>query len=122
METTGTTNKPYDLTAIKAMCDNNISFLNKLLVVFTDNLAIDLNAMKEAASVNNWPEVGQMAHKMKSSLMHFGVVSLKDTIAGLEHYGNSSEQALNGLVIEFESVVNSVIIHLKQEFPDVFNQ
>jgi len=119
---TKTNSKPYDLTTILAICDNNQPFLEKLLVVFADNVALDMQTLKQAASAGNWYEVGQLAHKMKSSLTHFGVNSLKDTISKLEHYGNSDAATLNLLVAEFDSVVSEVLVQLKQEFPTVLNK
>jgi HPt (histidine-containing phosphotransfer) domain-containing protein len=114
--------KPYDLTMINAMCDGNTPFLEKLLQVFVDNIAQDTRAIKEAAGEGNWAEVGQLAHKMKSSLAHFKVDSLKDTIRGLEHPGNTDTQTLNTYVADFEIVINDVLTNLKQEFPAVFNK
>jgi len=121
MDTNSSTGKPYDLTMINAMCDGNTQFLEKLLLVFADNIVKDTQEMKVAASAGNWTEVAQLAHKMKSSLGHFKVDSLKDTIRGLEHPGNTDVNTLNTYVADFENVINAVITNLKQEFPQVFN-
>ena len=81
--------KPYDLTEVKAMCDDNIPFLEKLVAVFMETLRTELANVKHGAAENNWEMVGKAAHKIKPSLVHFSITSLKDVIFGLEHYENS---------------------------------
>jgi HPt (histidine-containing phosphotransfer) domain-containing protein len=114
-----TGNKPYDLTEIKAMCDNNMSFLERLLVVFTDTLKTELANVKQGAAEGDWETVGKAAHKIKPSLIHFNVTSLTDVIFGLEHHENSNPEQLNALVVRLESVLTDVLVNLKEEFPDV---
>lgn len=112
--------KPYDLSMIYAISENNPDFLEKLIAVFSATTASDNVLVKEAAANGNWAEVAQLVHKMKSSLNHFQVSSLKETIAMLEHYENSSVAELNLRVLEFNSIVNNVLVHLRAEFPNSF--
>lgn len=110
-------NKPYDLAGIKAMCDDNISFLERLVAVFQETLQTELAVVKQGAAEGNWEIVGKAAHKIKPSLIHFGITSLKDVIAGLEHYENSDQAHLNTLVTKLDDVINDVLVNLKVEFP-----
>jgi HPt (histidine-containing phosphotransfer) domain-containing protein len=114
------TNKPYDLTTIYAISDNNPEFLEKLLLVFTDAVGNDITALKVAANNNDWPEVGQLAHKIKPSLSHFGITSLTDIIRGLEHNSGTDPSYLKAMVIQLDNVMNNVLMGLKEEFPAVF--
>jgi HPt (histidine-containing phosphotransfer) domain-containing protein len=113
--------KPYDLTMINAISDNNHDFFNKLLLMFYDTVAADMAIAKTAASENKWAEVAQLAHKMKTSLTHFGVYSVKAIIVNLEHYENIPTERLKALVLEMDQIVNDVFFNLKEEFPDTFN-
>lgn len=112
-------NKPYDLTEIKAMCDDNTAFLEKLLVVFMETLKTELANVKEGAAAGDWERVGKAAHKIKPSLIHFSITSLKDVVTGLEHYQNSDPAHLQTLVVKLEEVINDVLVNLKAEFPGV---
>ena len=112
-------NKPYDLTTIYAISDGNTEFLNQLLVVFTDSVGQDLNIMKQAAANSNWVEVGQVAHKIKPSLSHFGITSLVEVIRGLEHNNGGDPQTLMMLTNKLIAVMDEVLAGLKSEFPDV---
>jgi HPt (histidine-containing phosphotransfer) domain-containing protein len=110
-------NKPYDLTEIKAMCDDNTAFLEKLVAVFVETINTELTVVKEGAAAGNWEVVGKAAHKVKPSLIHFGITSLKDVILGLEHYQNNDAAHLKVLAAKFEEVMNEVLVNLKAEFP-----
>jgi len=114
--------KLYDLTSIYAICDKNPQFMEKLLQVFVDNLATDLHMLNSAADVGNWDEVSSIAHKMKPSLSHFGVTSLKDVVLSLEHPANFNLNRFVHLVSELDRVVNEVLFGLKNDFPQVFNK
>lgn len=122
MDTNKNAGKAYDLTSIFAITEDNPGFLAKLILVFSDNISNDILLINEAAKVGKWDEVGQLAHKMKPSLKHFGVTSLVEVIANLEHQTNTDPQYLNSLVDELNSVLNDVLSGLKSEFPEVFNQ
>lgn len=112
-------NKPYDLTEIKAMCDDNIAFLEKLVAVFMETLKAELANVKEGAATGNWDMVGKAAHKIKPSLIHFSITSLKDVISGLEHHESSNPEHLQTLVAKLEEVITDVLVNLKAEFPGV---
>lgn len=113
--------KPYDLTSIFAITEDNPGFLAKLILVFTDNISNDILLINEAATAGKWEEVGQLAHKMKPSLKHFGITSLVEVIAGLEHQVNVDPQHLNSLVNELNNVLNDVLSGLRNDFPEVFS-
>jgi len=115
-------NKPYDLAMIYAISDNNQEFFEQLISVFADTISKDNELLKETAVKGDWREVGQLAHKMKSSIGHFQVDVLKDTILQLEHYQNSSPDQLNAHVRELDRVINEVLANLKAEFPEIFNR
>ena len=122
MDTNENAGKSYDLTSIFAISEDNPGFLAKLILVFSDNISNDILLINEAAKAGKWGDVGQLAHKMKPSLKHFGVTSLVEVIANLEHQTNADPQYLNSLVNELNNVLNDVLSGLKSEFPDVFNQ
>ena len=67
MDTNKNAGKPYDLTSIFAISEDNPGFLNKLILVFSDNISNDILLINEAAKVGKWDEVRQLAHKMKPS-------------------------------------------------------
>lgn len=114
--------KLYDLTTIYAISDRNPQFLEKLLVVFVDNLSSDLRMLNSAADEGNWEEVSSIAHKMKPSLIHFGVNSVKEVVLSLEHPGNFNLNHFVSLISDLDAVVNEVLTGIKSDFPAIFNK
>jgi HPt (histidine-containing phosphotransfer) domain-containing protein len=114
--------KLYDLTSIYAISDDNPEFLNKLLQVFSANIAKDVEDIKAAAGKNNWADVGQLAHKLKPSAAHFGITSLKEILKKLERQEGQDIVTLNSLVLQLDAIVAKVISGLKAEFPATFAQ
>ncbi len=98
------------------MCDDNIPFLEKLVAVFMETLRTELANVKQGAAENDWEMVGKAAHKIKPSLVHFSITSLKDVIFGLEHYENSDPAQLRAYVAKLEEVINDVLVNLQAEF------
>jgi HPt (histidine-containing phosphotransfer) domain-containing protein len=115
-------NKPYDLTMIYAISDNNPEFFGQLLQVFADTTEKDNELLKQTAAKGDWREVGQLVHKMKSSLSHFQVGALTDIVPKLEYYQNSSTDELQLQVQKFDHVIKDVLSNLRAEFPGIFNQ
>lgn len=122
MDTSKNAGKTYDLTSIFAITEDNPGFLAKLILVFSDNISNDILLINEAAGAGRWEEVGQLAHKMKPSLKHFGVISLAEVIASLEHQTSADPQHLNSQVNQLNHVLTDVLSGLKSEFPEAFNQ
>ena len=115
-------NKPYDLTMIYAISDNNPEFFGQLLQVFADTTEKDNELLKQTAAKGDWREVGQLVHKMKSSLSHFQVKALSDIVPKLEYYQNSSADELQLQVQKFDHVISDVLSSLKAEFPEILSQ
>jgi HPt (histidine-containing phosphotransfer) domain-containing protein len=113
--------KPYDLTMVYAISDDNPEFFEKLLLVFSETISTDTKAIKVAADEGRWKDAGLLAHKLKPSAAHFGITSLKDTINALERQGDATPEKLKLLVVELDEVIGNVLLHLKNEFPLIFN-
>jgi HPt (histidine-containing phosphotransfer) domain-containing protein len=89
-------------------------------LVFSENVANDLELLNEASGVGNWEEVSQLAHKMKTSLGHFGVTSLKEVMLSLEHPQSFNLNQFDYFIAELNRVISEVLAGLRAEFPEVF--
>ena len=68
---------------IEAIGKSNPAFVEKMIVMFVDFVAKDFEKIKDAAGKNNWTEVGQIAHKLKSTFGNMGVTSLVPYVTDL---------------------------------------
>ena len=76
--------KLYDLAHLHSMCRGNEAFFNKMLKVFIDTVPHSVISLERAMLQQDWNNVAEMAHKLKTSFDTMRVVSLKPVIRKLE--------------------------------------
>jgi signal transduction histidine kinase/DNA-binding NarL/FixJ family response regulator len=76
--------KLYDLTHLHSMCRGNEAFFNKMLKVFIDTVPTSVVSLETAMLRQDWSNVAEMAHKLKTSFDTMRVSSLKPVIRKLE--------------------------------------
>ena len=79
-----TNEKLYDLTHLHSMCRGNEAFFNKMLKVFIDTVPTSVVSLETAMLRQDWLNVAEMAHKLKTSFDTMRVASLKPVIRKLE--------------------------------------
>lgn len=110
----------YDLSVIEMMGGNDPSFINTLLQIFIETIPQDLDELNIAHQGKNWEKVSFMAHKMKSTIDNLSVDSLKINIRTLEGKNliqTLSEQEIDSHIAEVNTVLNQVLVGLKEQFP-----
>ena len=78
-----TSNKDYDLNYVKAFGEDD-SFLLMLINVFISSSKEDLELFKKAMEADNWGEMGNLAHKMRSRSQHFKMTKLDGMLPEIE--------------------------------------
>jgi PAS domain S-box-containing protein len=106
----------YNISMIEAIGKSNPAFVEKMIVMFVDFVAKDFDKLKDAASKNNWTEVGQIAHKLKSTFGNMGVTSLVPYVVDLETQTGEPNALINAL----DAGLEKVFAQLKQDYPDLF--
>jgi signal transduction histidine kinase/FixJ family two-component response regulator/HPt (histidine-containing phosphotransfer) domain-containing protein len=76
--------KLYDLSHLHSMCRGNEAFFNKMLKVFIDTVPTSVVSLETAMLRQDWTNVAEMAHKLKTSFDTMRVSSLKPVIRKLE--------------------------------------
>ena len=75
----------YDLTELKSMAKNDPVFINEMLETFAKNLEEGIEELNKSAANKNWKKVGDIAHKLRPSLIHLKVHELVPVIEKLEY-------------------------------------
>ena len=108
--------KLYNISMIEAIGKSNPAFIEKMIVMFVEFVSKDFEKLKDAASKNNWTEVGQIAHKLKSTFGNMGVTSLVPHVIDLE----TQTGDLNALIKLLDAGLEKVFGQLRQDYPDLF--
>jgi CheY-like chemotaxis protein len=106
----------YNIAMIEAIGKNNPAFIEKMIVMFVDFVRKDFDKLKEEAATSNWTEVGQIAHKLKSTFGNMGVTSLVPHVVDLETKTGDP----HALIKMLDSGLEKVFAQLKQDYPDLF--
>lgn len=106
----------YSIAMIEAIGKNNPAFIDKMIVMFVDFVTKDFDKLKEAAIQNNWKEVGQIAHKLKSTFGNMGVTSLVPYVIDLETQTGEPNQ----LIANLDTGLEKVFRQMKADYPDLF--
>ena len=75
-----------------------------------------INQSLKAAAENNWKEVGQIAHKLKSTFGNMGVNSMVPHVVDLETQTGDPHQLIEKLDVGLEKV----FAQMKADYPDLF--
>ena len=106
----------YNTSTIESISKDNPAFLEKMIAMFVDIVAKDFNVLKVAAANNDWHEVGQIAHKLKSTLGNMGVTSLLPYIVELE--AETGDKVLN--VKKLDEGLMQVMQQMKADYHHIF--
>ncbi|WP_276479812.1 response regulator [Paraflavitalea pollutisoli] len=87
-----TTDKLYDLALVYSIAGGDESFVLRMLQLFLDTMPLTLQDMHRETGVENWQQVGKLAHKLKSTVDSMGIVSLKQVIRQIEQNGKKEEE------------------------------
>ena len=60
-------NRVLDLSGLKLSTNGNVSFMNKMIEIFLDNIDKDLNLIKKGIEDNDIERLSDIAHKLKPS-------------------------------------------------------
>ena len=100
----------YDLTQLNEISGGDGDFIKSILQTFKTDMPQMLNELKKAYSKGNLIEVGNKAHKMKSSIDFMGIASLKQTIRDVEKQGKTEKDVtLEEDIAEIERVLHEVL-------------
>ena len=110
--------KLYDIKKLQEISMGNETFVQKMLVTFVENVAIDIELVKTHRSAENWNAVAERAHKLASNFAYLNATDLQQMASSLEksviHEGD-----LTGIAEKADELYNvtvSLIEQLKLDF------
>jgi len=77
----------YNLSNLKNMVGDDPDVILEFINLFVDTSAQTLSDLNNAHNAKDYPTVGSLAHKLKSSVDLMGIESLYDTIRIIERSG-----------------------------------
>ena len=109
--------KNYDLTQLKRIVKGDKTFLLDMLSAFIENSQSQLDRIEQAFHEQNYPEIGEAAHRLLPSVEQLGMHKATNVLKKLEeHYLRKETYALN------EKLVESAIAEIKCSISAIVNE
>lgn len=108
--------KEYNLDAFKGMLGDDFNELKQMLLMFVNLTPEVINEMKDSAIQKDWNQVGNLAHKIKSSLRLLGMDSLVAIAIEIEREGHQQinvdnlAQKINNFSIKVLEIIELIKI------------
>jgi DNA-binding response OmpR family regulator len=105
----------YDLSKLQEIAKGDQPFVDKMVNMFIEQGPASVKEILDAYEIKDLAKVNQVAHRMKTSIHNMGIASLKNEISEIELLAqhNESSERLDSLISSLETVINEVIIQLK---------
>lgn len=113
--------KFYDLELIRNLTKNQKDSMIKMLQVFIEKSASELQQLNEYTEQKDWEKVASITHKMKPSFAYLSMKQLESLVQQIHHLSKSRDQldVIPKLVQNTNSLLSFVIEQLKEEIKKI---
>jgi len=107
----------YDLGQIRKFAGDNPETLKNIIISFTDQTKENISLLESLAKNNEWQAAGELAHKMLTSMGHFGVDEALESLKLLDknRTGEIDTKISQSEVKHLCEIVESLIPRLYEE-------
>ena len=115
-----TVNEKYNhinLDYLELMADGDASMKKIMLDMLLDELPVELTKMRELTNMKNWEELGNVSHKMKSTLAYVGNDQMTVANKTVEQFCKKMDNLdeIEALVLSLEETYQQVLPELQNE-------
>jgi PAS domain S-box-containing protein len=103
-----------DISLIKEIVDDDRGALREVLNEFVDVTPHDMERLQSACRENNLDQIGDIAHKFRSTFMEFGMKSVESDIRRLEALARN-----RGELAEIEKIMNHIDPYYRKALEEV---
>lgn len=80
--------KYFDLTSLNEISEGDKEFTFTMISYFVEHTPLALENLISRINAQDWPEVRQIAHKLKPQLIYMGIHSIQEDVELIEQYSN----------------------------------
>ncbi|WP_051666524.1 hybrid sensor histidine kinase/response regulator [Pedobacter sp. R20-19] len=109
----------YSLDGLRIISKGREDFVTKMIELFCVQVPEALNNLNASFRENDLPQVSKLAHKLKSTIDHLEIKSIRSTIRNIEELSeNVSRAELILMIDEVNHVLNQVLDELQLEIKE----
>ena len=105
----------YSLSFLEDVSKGNRSTLQKMILVFTEQVPLAVNQLKIAYNNHSFSEMYAIAHRIKPDIDNLNITSLKDNIREIEVFAEQKKNGplLKNLIVNLDTTLQQVVRELK---------
>ena len=106
-----------DLRPLEKLCDGDKKFMQRMIIVFINDVPTIIKKIRTALSQKNCDEIKLYAHRIKPSVQNTCIKKIYDEVVWIEKTAekNVVTPELEKKVIELEKSIKTVVQQLKSE-------
>ena len=103
-----------DLSKLRAIAQGDEAFVMHMIKLFSEQGPATVSEMRSASKAGDAKRVGDLAHRLKSSVDSLGIAKLHDAVRELEALGKTGEASvrIEELLEELERVIALAVVEL----------
>ncbi len=108
----------YSLDKLNEMADGDNDFINSVISVFLEEVPTDLEMLEQAIEKKDYPNVYQLAHKIKPNVDLLGMEQARANALEIETLGKKegSGAEIERLFPLLKNDINQVVSELKKDY------
>jgi HPt (histidine-containing phosphotransfer) domain-containing protein len=113
----------FNIDALLKMGRNDMLFVQKMLLLFTQMMPKSLDEMHQAILEKEWLRLASLGHKIKSSVSSMGIAAIADDFKRLEFLCKAAEIEEQEIVLTFNSIktiIEQAMEQMKHQYPQFF--
>lgn len=105
----------FDPEIIHDLANGNIQFMKEMVAIFIEDVPVACNEMNTALSRSDMKTLGELAHKVKSSVGMIGATNLHALVANIENeaIAGNANNTVGSLLEKLDSEVSTCCSDLK---------
>jgi signal transduction histidine kinase/CheY-like chemotaxis protein len=109
------THENVNLDSLKAYCDGDEDCQKALVAQYLKDFPGYINKLRQAIQINNFTEIKNISHKMKSSVALFGMTETRGQLERIEKYAQTNDikcikNVFNDCIISLEESIEYLLV------------
>lgn len=107
----------YSLDGLYVISKGKEDFVTKMIQLFCDQMPVTLRDLNYALENTDLPNISKLAHKLKSTIDHLGIISIQRVIRDIESLSdeNAPVSELIPMIDQVNRVIDRVVLDLQTE-------
>jgi HPt (histidine-containing phosphotransfer) domain-containing protein len=108
----------YNLSKVYAISDNDVEFAKQIVVLFLEEVPIEITSIKDGLEEKDYNKVYHAAHKIKPTLDLLGMDPAYEDVVAVENWSRAEgkRKEIKDIVKSLKEYVSKTVKELKKDY------